>query len=359
MAKGSKSGACSAHVDAARANCLRHNRRDGNTPSYVNHNLTPHNRTVYEDATIAGRKSIAPLIEAARKEYTEKTGQRCQKSFAPIREDVLSFPGRGDITDEQLMTYKTKVEQLTGWRVLGIWVHQDEGYARSKYIEGDTGYAINHHAHILYDCQDHRSGKAIRVNKSYLSKRQDLLAEATGMERGNPAAITGRARRDAAHERIHQMEQRLGTLQAELDRMTDERDKAAKAVKKAVWEQIGNLVGVGQAPREIARLKAANEALEAKVEQQSNEIAKHQDDIKAAKEAGARSVLRRLAKDLCLPMTRQTNPSYNYNSVLIALKDTAESLRVMSKKCGEWMEAAKDLQRQLTNQQHPSQHIKR
>ena len=219
MATGRKKGACSALVEAAKYNCLQHNRREGHVPSYVNPNLTSTNRTVYEDDVIKTRKSIVPLVKRAELEYTHRTGRKYQKSFTPFREDVLKLkPG---ITDGQLMDFKAKAEALTGWKVVGIWLHQDEGYKRSKYIEGDEDYAINYHAHVLYDCVDHATGMAIRSQRKYFSIRQDLLADTTGMERGNKAAQTGIRHRQSARQRAMSQKQRI----AELERIAKEKER--------------------------------------------------------------------------------------------------------------------------------------
>ena len=123
MAKGSKKGACSANVQSAKLNCLRHDRREGKIPSYVNPHLTKDNRIVFEDEMIKGRKSIKPLVERAKLLYTEKTGQKWQDKTAPFREDVLKL--KAGVTDEQLMEFKDTVERETGWKVIGIYLHND------------------------------------------------------------------------------------------------------------------------------------------------------------------------------------------------------------------------------------------
>ena len=87
MPRESKKGACSSHTSKAKANCLQHARRDykeGCLPTYINPHLTSQNRTIYEDEMIKGRKSIYPLMKKAEVEYSEKTGQKCQASFAPF-----------------------------------------------------------------------------------------------------------------------------------------------------------------------------------------------------------------------------------------------------------------------------------
>ena len=213
MAKGSKKGACSANVQSAKLNCLRHDRREGKIPSYVNPHLTKDNRIVFEDEMIKGRKSIKPLVERAKLLYTEKTGQKWQDKTAPFREDVLKL--KAGVTDEQLMEFKDTVERETGWKVIGIYLHNDEGYAHSKYIEGDEDYEINYHAHVLYSCQDQEKGTILRLPRKYFSLRQDWLAAATGMERGNPARETGIKHRNSMQQRIIAQEQRIEQLEEE------------------------------------------------------------------------------------------------------------------------------------------------
>lgn len=246
MAKGSKKGACSAHVEKAKANCLKHDRREGNVPSYVNPHLTQNNRIVFEDEMIKGRKSIMPLVHRAEKLYTEKTGQKCQAKFAPFREDVLKL--KQGITDEQLMNFKDTVECETGWKVIGIYLHQDEGHVHSKYLEGDEDFAINYHAHVLYSCQDQETGLAIRHGRNYFRLRQDWLAAATGMERGNPASETGRNHRSSQEQRIHAQEQRIAQLEGEVNKREQRyrellEDFKAK-IKAAESENAANLANI-------------------------------------------------------------------------------------------------------------------
>ena len=241
MANASKQGACSAHIDPAKANCLQHDRREGKIPSYVNPHLTHTNRVVFEDDMIRGRKHITPLKNRAEKLYTEKTGQKCQAKFVPFREDVLKLkPG---ITDEQLLKFKAKVEEGTGWKVVGIYLHQDEGYYHSKYIEGDEDFAINYHAHVLYSCQDQNTGKAIRLNRSYFKLRQDWLADATGMERGTPASETGIKHRSSMQQRIFSQEQRIAEL-----------ERKKKEAKASIWHKAKDIFGADKDFEELREI---------------------------------------------------------------------------------------------------------
>lgn len=248
MAKGSKQGACSSHTNSAKANCLKHNRRE-QVPGYVNPHLTCNNRTIFEADCIKDRKSIVPLVHQAEKLYTERTGQKVQKSFAAFRESALVV--RESVTDEQLKEFIKQAEALTGWKAVGCWLHLDEGHAKSKYIEGQEGFALNAHAHVLWDCQDHTTGKSIKCKRSHLSQMQDLLAAATGMERGNKASETGIRHRSSLQQRIDAQEQRI----AELERIGKLKDDAL-AEKDAAIDLI---------KEEIAKLSTAKAVKEATI----------------------------------------------------------------------------------------------
>lgn len=269
MAKGSKKGACSSNTQSAKANCLAHDRRSGKVPSYVNPHLSHTNRIVFEDEMIRGRKSIVPLVHQAEKLYTEKTGQKVQASFAAFRESCLTL--REGITDEQLLKFKAEAERLTGWKCIGIYLHQDEGHVHSKYIEGDEAFAINYHAHVLWDCQDHQTGKSIKCKRAHLSQMQDLLSAATGMERGNKASETGIRHRSSQQQRIDAQEQRI----AELERIGKLKDDALAEKDTAI-----DLI-----KEEIAKLSTAKAVKEATIAK----INEYADKAKAAGSAAAES----------------------------------------------------------------------
>ena len=252
--KQSKKGACSSNTQTAKANCLAHNRRNQSTekvPGYVNKNRSHLNRTIFEDEIIKGKKSIVPLVHAAEKLYTEKTGQKCQKSFAPFREACLHL--KEGITDAQLLDFKAKVEKETKWKVIGIWLHEDEGHVNSKYIEGNEDFSVNHHAHVLFSCQDLNTGKAIRADRTKLSHMQDLLAEATGMERGYKAAETGRTHRSAMEQRLFSQEQRIEELETKASQQWQSVNNA-DAMLKQIQQQNE------EEEEERKRIKAKQEA---------------------------------------------------------------------------------------------------
>lgn len=296
----SKAGACSSNTQTAKANCLKHNRREGTIPSYVNTNRTHTNRTVFEDELISDRKSILPLIKRAEIEYTNKTGQKCQKSFSPFRESVLHV--KAGITDEQLLKFKENAEKLLGWNCVGIWLHQDEGHVNSKYIEGNEDFAINYHAHVLWDCQDHKTGKAIRCDRKKLSEMQDILAEATGMERGNKASETGRIHRDASTQREMAQEQRIEILQNQVQNLQSGIESLKSEIKDLKEVDVKDAIKLKVLGKELPIIASLREEL-------AQEKEKHAADIEKAEQARKRLVadanshIKKLREDL----TRKDN----------------------------------------------------
>lgn len=303
MAKGSKKGACSSNTQSAKANCLAHDRRSGKVPSYVNPHLSHTNRIVFEDEMIRGRKSIVPLVHQAEKLYTEKTGQKVQASFAAFRESCLTL--REGITDEQLLKFKAEAERLTGWKCIGIYLHQDEGHVHSKYIEGDEAFAINYHAHVLWDCQDHLTGKSIKCKRAHLSQMQDLLSAATGMERGNKASETGLRHRSALQQRIDAQEERI----AELERISKAKDKEIEKLSRAAAAKdatIQSLKAAGSWLKGKLNLSDKDNVIKAQKAQIAS-LTKERDDAKAdaqksadkaaeAKKEGIKEALERITR---------------------------------------------------------------
>lgn len=374
MAEGSKQGACSSNTQAAKANCLAHDRRQGKVPSYVNPSLTPNNRTVFEDSKILGRKSIVPLIRQAEKLYTERTGQKCQKSFTPFRESVLVV--KEGVTDEQLMNWKAKAEQLMGWKVLGIWAHNDEGHYHSRFVEGDTDFAINHHVHVLWDCQDPQTGKSLRPTRGHFSAMQDVLAEAVGMERGNFAKDTGRQRRSSQEQRIKAQEERIAQLerigvdkQKLIDDMVAEIDKLSKskAVKDAAVAKLQEYAAKAKAGAAGAKEWAAGVfGLTAKdntikeLQTQVQTLTKEKEEAdKTAKEAytkgvkaGKKSVCDEIYKRQKWDATTTLKDEHSVESVCRRYNDQAKELEEWKEKAIYWHDAAKGTHKQSQGQSY-------
>jgi chromosome segregation ATPase len=112
------------------------------------------------------------------------------------------------------MAIARKVEEQTGVVCLGIWIHRDEGHARSRF-HPDEPYQCNNHIHILWDCQNPITGKAIPIKKQDLRDMQDIAANALRMERGNPAELTKKKHIESGTYKVQQLEEEIKQLKKE------------------------------------------------------------------------------------------------------------------------------------------------
>lgn len=231
----SKQGATSANTQKAKGGCLQHNRRT-QTAANVDPSRS-HLNTSWEHDRIKNLASTRSLIRRAEKLYTEKTRQKCQAAFAPLKETCVVC--KGSTTMEDAMKIARKVEEQTGVVCLGIWIHRDEGHARSRFSP-DEPYQCNNHLHILWDCQDHETGKAIPIKRQHLRDMQDIAADALGMERGNPAELTKR-------RHIDSMTYKAQALAKELKDIEKEKRETTERMKSEVREMEGQIAELGKA----------------------------------------------------------------------------------------------------------------
>lgn len=231
----SKQGATSANTQKAKGGCLQHNRRT-QTAANVDPSRS-HLNTSWEHDRIKNLASTRSLVRRAEKLYTEKTRQKCQASFAPLKETCVVC--KGSTTMEDAMKIARKVEEQTGVVCLGIWIHRDEGHARSRF-NPDEPYQCNNHLHILWDCQDHETGKAIPIKRQHLRDMQDIAADALGMERGNPAELTKR-------RHIDSMTYKAQALAKELKDIEKEKRETTERMESEVREMEGQIAELGKA----------------------------------------------------------------------------------------------------------------
>lgn len=150
---------------------------------------------------------------------------------------------------EQAMAIAKNVEKQTGVVCLGIWIHRDEGHARSRF-NPDEPYQCNNHIHILWDCQNPTTGKAIPIMKQDLRDMQDIAANALGMERGNPAEQTKKKHIDSGTYKVQQ-------LQAEIKQLKEEKTGLVGKIQDA-WKWKGR-AKQAEADLEAERTRLTNE----------------------------------------------------------------------------------------------------
>lgn len=282
MAK-SKSGATSSHTIAAGGGCLQHNRRQ-----QIAKNVMPERTYLnesWESDSISSRKQLRGLKERAERLYTERTGQKCQKSFAPYKESCVVI--KDNSTLDQAKEFAKKVEEgIPGIKCMGIWIHRDEGFYKSTYVEGDDSFVCNTHAHYLWCCQNPDTGKAIPIKRQDLRNMQDWAADAFGMERGNPAEQTKRNHIPSMEYKMQAMENRLEKMQAAVDQLSTAKEAKESAIEgiKAAKEGVLSLMGKSAHQKEIAGLKTQIDDLKeqhkTEIIQKDKEIEKVQGDLK-------------------------------------------------------------------------------
>lgn len=260
----SKQGATSANTQKAKGGCLQHNRRT-QAAANVDPNRS-HLNTAWEHDRIKNLASTRSLIKHAEKLYTAKTGQKCQLSFAPLKETCVVC--KDSTTIEEAMKIARKVEEQTGIVCLGIWIHRDEGHARSRFCP-DEPYQCNNHLHILWDCQDHETGKAIPIKRQHLRDMQDIAADALGMERGNPAELTKRKHVDSMNYKAQALAKEIETIEKENQELREETKELQKV-------NTGLLAKIADAWKWKGKFKDAEKVIEAQKDRltvQNNTIA--------------------------------------------------------------------------------------
>lgn len=269
----SKKGATSSHTLEAKPGALRHNRREVNL-SNVNPHLSHLNES-WESPIIMKKKdggegkSIDSLIKERADHYLNKHGRSAPgfgpngKSVPPghrtafIRESCVVI--KPDTTLEDVRRFADSVCSSFGVKCLGIWIHKDEGYHRSKYIEGDTQWKANLHAHVLFDWYLPHKGRVARSTSNWYSDMQDMAAAALKMDRGEKS----KERKHIASMEFAQMqaERRIEILEQKFEEVQNEKAKETSKI------QLSNLLQAlthHKLSEEIEAKKKELDALEAK-----------------------------------------------------------------------------------------------
>lgn len=137
-------------------------------------------------------RTLLEILEDTRQEVKTKTGRAMQAKATPIREGVCPI-----LPTTQLSDFRPVVDWFAahGAAVIRIDLHRDEGHTDP--VTGERKH--NHHAHLVLDFVDHRTGRSVKLTKEDTSQLQTVLANALHMERGTSADETG-ARHIAAQE---------------------------------------------------------------------------------------------------------------------------------------------------------------
>ena len=121
---------------------------------------------------------------------------------------------------------------------------------RSKACSFGLQIVCHNHIHILWDCQNPTTGKAIPIMKQDLRDMQDIAANALGMERGNPAEQTKKKHIDSGTYKVQQ-------LQAEIKQLKEEKTGLVGKIQDA-WKWKGR-AKQAEADLEAERTRLTNE----------------------------------------------------------------------------------------------------
>ena len=213
---------------------MKHNRRD---KDYLEKLDASGKKTydIYRDETHLNSSWVNPryqgrtlpeILEDSRQEVKAKTGRAMQAKATPIREGVC--PVR---PDTRLSDFQPVVDWFAGHgaAVIRIDIHRDEGHTDA--VTGERKH--NHHAHLVLDFIDHRTGKSVKLSKQDTSELQTVLADALHMERGTSVDETG-ARHLAAQEyREKKAGESAARLEAKAAELQVEADRAQRSAEEA------------------------------------------------------------------------------------------------------------------------------
>lgn len=260
---------------------------------------------IYRDKTATNRhwrnpkypESLATVLDNLRTLYTEKIGQAPQEKdsvrlvtdkktglkrevkragWSPIREGVC--PVRPDTTLQDFQPFIVWCQEHS-LSVISIDIHHDEGHTNPT---GEREY--NHHAHIVFDWIDHKTGKSCKLSREDMAEMQTVIAASLAMERGESRTLTGKEhlspaqyREQAAAATVKELQERADNLAERIRSSSNtlneilasipqkRKEKAREAAKAALWDttaKLANFFGGGaiaeaEKEREEARRAAA------------------------------------------------------------------------------------------------------
>jgi hypothetical protein len=220
-----------------------HNDRTEKEPAYllpVEHRL----ENECDRSAPEAQKMLEDLFENAKENYQKTYGQKFQTKFENVHwEAVINLNKEHTIKDVERLA--REIEKETGFTAVQISIHRDEGCINEK-----TGHPIhNLHAHVNFFTLDPETGQQLYrrsisnserekirkehgipdgekipkhltgvMDKTKLSKLQDITAKALGMERGERGSTKvrlGHKQHRAVEQEKEQLLKKIEELQKE------------------------------------------------------------------------------------------------------------------------------------------------
>ena len=225
----SKKGGASSHLRPCKtAYCDKHNERKDMNPS--NSNIRPEfskNNSVWKADDVP---NLVTLDRQIRKDYYDAHERhmpdRGPSKASPLKESVTLMPDGSKKTDEIQRMIVERIEKEFGIRCVRMYNHRDE------YCE-ETG-EYNWHGHEVWDMYDHKNHRMLTLSRADCRKWQDIVAEETGMPRGNPAYETRRKWLSANEYKIKKQNESIDEKKAEVETLQNKiRENEEKLAKMA------------------------------------------------------------------------------------------------------------------------------
>lgn len=242
----SKKGGASSHLRPCKtAYCDKHNERKDEHPS--NSNIRPEfsgNNSVWKDPDVP---NLVTLDRQIRKDYFEAHGrhmpERGRSKASPLKESVTLMPNGGKETDEIQRRIVNRIEKEFHIRCVRMYNHRDE------YCD-ETG-EFNWHGHEVWDMYDHENHRMVALTRDNCRKWQDIVAQETGMPRGNPAYETRRKWLTANEYKIKKQNESIDKKKAEFEQMNamvEQKTAEVETLKKQVREKEEKLAKAAKNP---------------------------------------------------------------------------------------------------------------
>lgn len=253
-----------------------HNDRTEKEPVYllpVEHRL----ENECDRSALEAQKMLEDLFENAKENYQKTYGQKFQTKFENVHwEAVINLNKEHTIKDVERLV--REIEKETGFTAVQISIHRDEGRINEK-----TDHPIyNLHAHVNFFTLDPETGQQLYrrsisnserekirkehnipdgekiprhltgvMDKTKLSKLQDITAEALGMERGERGSTKVRL----GHKQHRAVEKEKEKLLEKIDELQKENTELKKYNFRDIQKQITALEGINsEQKKELHRL---------------------------------------------------------------------------------------------------------
>ena len=237
-------------------------------------------------ARMVKEKTGRAMQTKERTRVDKKTGKTVKvNGSSPIRESVVVC--KADTTMDELQDYCKACHEKWGITALQIHIHRDEGHYSDP--KDKASWTPNYHAHIVWDWMNHETGKSCKLNREDMSRLQDMVSEALGMERGKSKSETGhkhlerndyivaKQKREAeaaiaAKEETENERKRIEAENKAKEQCSAELDKAIKEKAERANEENGNAILSGLAKiagrGKYAEMEKENERLRKSVPEQ-------------------------------------------------------------------------------------------